>query len=385
MKRNPKFNFAPSGADRWINCPPSVELSLGFPSGKQSKFAREGDVAHGLAEIRLRWRLGLIDTDTAAVTNRKLQALELYGGTKMERFVEYYVAKCLESYTATKGKGTALVEGRFSLQHLGISSQARVDFGLVSGNTLNITDFKYGQGVKVFAKDNAQLMLYASAMLDHYDMVYDIEWVSLNVIQPRMDHIDRHEIRATDLRVWETNTVLPAIEAAHLPGGQPEAGDHCQWCPVKAKCRAFSRLATSIERFDFTDPRLLSNDELTETYRALPALSKWAKAAGEYMISEALKGRAMPGHKLVEGRSNRVWTDKERVEAVLGHEDFKKPDYITSKLKGIGDVSDLMSVDRFEEILGHLVVKRPGSPILVPESDKRDIYGLGSMDADFPD
>lgn len=45
-----------SGADRWINCPPSARLQEHIPD-KISEYADEGTAAHELSELILRRRL----------------------------------------------------------------------------------------------------------------------------------------------------------------------------------------------------------------------------------------------------------------------------------------------------------------------------------------
>ena len=48
-----------SGAAKWLNCPPSARLEEKFPN-ESSEYAREGTVAHALAEISAGYNLGSI-------------------------------------------------------------------------------------------------------------------------------------------------------------------------------------------------------------------------------------------------------------------------------------------------------------------------------------
>ena len=83
------------------------------------------------------------------------------------------------------------------------------------------------------------------------------------------------------------------------------------------------------------------------------------------------------GFKIVEGRSNRKYTDDDTVaEAVTaaGYDPYEK------KLLGIITMSSLLGKKQFDEILGGLVYKPPGKPALVPASDKRPAMNTAADD-----
>ena len=52
--------LSPSGAHRWMACPPSARLEQMFPD-TTSEVAEEGTLAHHLAEISLKRYIGNID------------------------------------------------------------------------------------------------------------------------------------------------------------------------------------------------------------------------------------------------------------------------------------------------------------------------------------
>lgn len=59
---------------------------------------------------------------------------------------------------------------------------------------LFITDLKYGKGVKVEAKDNSQLMLYALGAYREFSFAFerDIEDVVMTIAQPRIGNFSTH-------------------------------------------------------------------------------------------------------------------------------------------------------------------------------------------------
>ena len=97
-------------------------------------------------------------------------------------------------------------------------------------------------------------------------------------------------------------------------------------------------------------------------------LVSWAEDIKAYALEAAIGGKHWAGWKLVEGRSNRRYTDEQAVaEAVLA---AGKDPYERSVL-GITAMTKLLGRKQFDEILGNLVEKPQGKPALVPESDKR--------------
>ena len=94
----------------------------------------------------------------------------------------------------------------------------------------------------------------------------------------------------------------------------------------------------------------------------------WAEDVKAWALQQALSGVRYPGFKLVEGRSNRKYTDEAAVaEAVTkaGYDPYEK------KLLGITAMQRQLGKKKFDELLSGLVIKPQGKPVLVPASDKR--------------
>ena len=75
-----------------------------------------------------------------------------------------------------------------------------------------------------------------------------------------------------------------------------------------------------------------------------------------------------PGYKVVEGRSNRRYISEEAVADAVsqaGYEPYAK------KVLGLTEMQKLLGKKKFEELLGGLIEKPQGKPVLVPDSDKR--------------
>ena len=125
-------------------------------------------------------------------------------------------------------------------------------------------------------------------------------------------------------------------------------------------------------------PPTLDADEIAEILPKADALVSWAEDIKTYALQQALSGVKYPGYKLVEGRSNRNYTDETAVAETVsraGYEPYEK------KLLGITAMQKQLGKKKFDELLGGLVVKPEGKPVLVPETDKRP--DLSSAAEDF--
>lgn len=134
---------------------------------------------------------------------------------------------------------------------------------------------------------------------------------------------------------------------------------------------------------EFKDPALLSLDEIGSTLFVAEQLASWAKDVSEYAFEQAKAGSKIPNWKLVEGRSNRKITDVNAAKAKLLEAGFKSEQILKpQELVAMGDLeTKIVGKKQFATLLGDLIVKPPGKPVLVPETDKRP--ELNSVDADF--
>ena len=110
---------------------------------------------------------------------------------------------------------------------------------------------------------------------------------------------------------------------------------------------------------------------------ASDALVAWANDIKEYALKQAQSGVTYEGWKVVEGKSNRKYTDEAAVAAVVEENGF---DPYEKKLLGITAMTTLLGKNKFEELLGGLIQKPPGKPTLVPETDKRPAMNTAAED-----
>jgi hypothetical protein len=132
-----------------------------------------------------------------------------------------------------------------------------------------------------------------------------------------------------------------------------------------------------LARFDFKLPPLLTDEEVEEILSRIDDLIGWATDIKDYALQQAMSGREWIGWKLVEGRSNRKYTNETAVADTVSDAGF---DPYEHKVLGITAMQKLLGKSRFDELLSVYIEKPQGKPTLVPESDKRPVMNTAKND-----
>jgi len=377
-----------SGSERWINCPASPRLEEGLPE-ETSVYAEEGTLAHELAEIMLKVDLKKM---TMAKYREELEVLKKHRLYKDELldpimdYVNYVKAQYTEAKRIDKG-AIIFIENKFDLRDYVENGFGTSDANVIFVPNLEVIDLKFGAGKEVKAENNTQLMYYAlGALVSLGAMAKRITTVKLTIVQPRMSNIDSWTISKDELVKWGEEVLKPKAVEAYRGDGPQVPGVWCQFCKVRPRCKALSDLAMEQVRRDFEeqdDPRLINDDELLTLYKNADFITKFLSDVEALVLKEAVGGKAWPGYKLVEGKSNRAITNESKVIEILEGELYEPNDFLNTKLKGLGDLEKLLKKSGFEKLLGHLVVKPTGAPTLVDENDKREPYGVSRIAKDF--
>ncbi|GIQ63599.1 hypothetical protein PACILC2_21670 [Paenibacillus cisolokensis] len=375
-----------SKAAQWINCPPSARLQERLPD-KRSEYADQGTVAHELAELKLRRRLTPCNSKQRREIDAAIGYLQqnpLYDA-EMESAVNEYVEIVEERFMAAKARSsdaTILLEESLDFSEWVPDGYGTGDVVLISDGVLEVIDLKYGKGVPVSAVGNPQIRLYGLGAWNAYNYLYDIREIHGTIVQPRLDNISTDIMSVDELLEWAETVVRPAAALAYEGKGEYKPGDHCRWCKVKGNCRARADANMAALQYEFQDPALLTLDEIGSILHVAEQLSAWAKDVADYAFEQAKAGQKVPGWKLVEGRSNRQITDKDAARSALEAAGLEPADYLKPQdLLGIGDLEKRIGKKELAALIGDLIVKPPGKPVLVPETDKR--LELNSVENDF--
>ena len=351
-----------SSSDRWTHCPPSAKLNAEAQE-RASPYALEGTCAHSLCEYLVLEALG-------RECQNPTENLDVYN-SEMQDAAESYRDFFLEQVTEAKkscADPVVCVEQRVDFSKWVPQGFGTADGLIVTDGYLQVIDMKFGVGVLVDAKENTQLSCYALGGIDLYDGLYDIQKIRLTIFQPRREHYDTWDTTKEELLSWAENTLAPAAKLAMKGEGEFAAGDHCRFCKVKDTCRTRAEYYLDMVGDAFKEPETLTVYEIASLLPKLSGFVSWADDIKEYALRQAIAGTKYPGFKVVEGRSNRRYSDEEQAIAAVSKAGY---DPFEHKILGITAMTKLLGKKRFEEILGKLVIKPQGKPVLAPDSDKR--------------
>lgn len=366
--------LSPSGSHRWLNCTPSAMLESEFPGGSSSA-AEEGTAAHEFCEHKLK----------KALRRRSKRPVSDYDSDEMQEYTDSYVDYVLEQLEVAKQTckdPMVLIEQKVDFSEYVPDGYGTADCIIVSDNTLQIIDFKYGLGVLVDAEQNTQLMCYSIGALNLFDSLYDIKEVTMHIFQPRRENVQNWTIPVDELKAWAENELKPKAQMALNGEGEYHPGEWCQFCKAAVRCRARAEEKLRLARQEFKMPPLLADSEIEEVLTILSDLTKWADGILAYATDAAVNhGKEWNGFKVVEGRSVRKYKDEELVAQAAkdhGYTDIYRQSLIT-----MTEMQKLMGKKQFDQILGDLIVKPQGKPNLVPVTDKRPAMNVTNANNEF--
>lgn len=360
-----------SSAHRWLACPPSA-LACAEVKDTANEYAQQGTDAHSLCEYKLLNALGQKAEDpTENLT---------YFDEEMADCSEAYAQFVLERVEAAKQKCAdpiVLVEQRLDFSEYVPDGFGTGDCVIVGDGTLSVIDFKYGVGIVVESEKNPQMMCYTLGALALFDGIYDIDTVSMTIFQPRRENVSTYTISKEELLTWAKDVLAPTAELAAKGEGEYCAGEHCQFCKVKATCRKRAEYNLELARYDFEPPANLEDAEIEAVLARADELISWAGDVKEFALQAALQGKQWQDWKVVEGRSNRKYTNDDAVAQTVQNAGY---DPYEHKVLGITAMTKLLGKGRFEELLGGLTYKPQGKPTLVPITDKRPVMNTAAED-----
>lgn len=360
-----------SSAHRWLHCTEAPLLEKEFPDST-SDYAKEGTLAHELCELKLKKYTTVMAKGTYTKQHNKIMKSELWQN-EMEETSERYLDYIKSIMLACDVTPVVLIEKQVDFSRYAPEGFGTADCLILAGDTLHVIDYKHGKGVVVDADHNPQMMLYALGAMDELSLLYRFKSVHMVIVQPRANNISEFTMTADELRDWGESVVKPKAEAAVSGKGEFEAGDWCRFCRAKQQCktRYESNDSLYLELSAQHDPRLITLDELGEYLRRGRDMAAWLEDMKEYALSESLAGADVPGWKAVEGRGSRAFTDTDEAVDILIKNGIDESVLYERRVLTLAQMEKAVGKKAFGEIVGNLVVKNPGKPTLVEESDKR--------------
>ena len=392
--------FSPSSSAMWSTCSGSLIPNILNENDTSGYDAAYGTAAHEIAEQWLNTGVRPDDKIGTHVTIKKRngESFDVEITYEMVDAVEQYVDWCLymegDNYVETKVDFSDLTPIE--------NQKGTADHANCVPKKLTVTDLKMGKGVRVYAKENTQALLYAYGFFKLYDSKYDFQEIEIRIAKPRIDHFDTWTITREEL-LEKANWLKERAHAAWCTDASRTPSEKgCQFCKIKSDCTAFLAFLLKLINGD-TDNLTISFKEIEEIIEMLESeefnmtpidvgtltieqkakiakfksmVEKWLFKINEDLLDAALQGKAVPGFKVVEGSSDRKFTSEENVVWYLSEMGIDQEKLYNKKLVGIGAAEELLRSKGYKrkelpELLSPVVHRDPGRPTLVPDHDKR--------------
>lgn len=425
--------FSPSSSSMWLWCSGSLIPNLLMPD-EAGEDAAYGTVAHDLTDYQLKTgkpplhRLGdsewiesgdwgfliTIDEEMLAFVQQCVDYCEWLPGDHFSERKVYY-----HGHTPLKNQG------------------GTADHCVCTPGHMTITDHKFGKGVWVSAAEdtkdpraiidhvdgsvtingNTQGLLYALGFFLEYDHIYHFETITIRIAQPRLDNFDEWTTTRDELLWFGTWVKGRSAAAWRLNAPRRPSPKACQWCKVKGDCAAFAAQQEAIMTAAFSDivddisietmedlkERLsdplggyelamskvgrLSTEEMATLYRYRRAAESWWNQLAQALFERAASGEKVPGFKLVESRSHRVF--QKNADVGLMRAGLKPSEIFEHKMVSPAQAEILLRkvgvrAKDLPTVLQPLVYRPPGKATLAPVNDKRpeliDVSGFAFED-----
>lgn len=380
--------FAPSYSATWMNCAGSLVPSL-LEDDECSWEAAEGTVAHGLAEEWLRTgEPPLRILDTTVVHHEYGEDYEIPVTQDMFDYLEEYVVRCQgrpgDHYIETKVYFSELMPiGNPDASELNDEDTTPVPF-IPQGGTadhiacspgkLFITDLKYGQNVYVEAEGNTQLLIYALAVFNKYDHLYNFNEIYIQVVQRHRTIIISTGLTREQIKEFEQQVIKAASRAWQINAPRTPSLKSCQWCRISYKCPGVLVMMIRIIRGEFDrindeigpeemeeakrvlreelegtlgDSSVLTTDEKSVIYSQRKLIEKWFKDLEKNLEQLVSSGVRLPGLKRVNTRPSRKFKSDGKAIEVLSLVDVETEDIYKTEMLSPSQIETVLKQKKY--------------------------------------
>lgn len=246
-------------------------------------------------------------------------------------------------------------------------------------------DYKFGDGVMVYAEENDQMYFCVWLALHNdifkVDLDPDME-VKFAIIQPSDKREETLDVWTTTIEKVEEfgERFLDAVSIAEdsKPGENLCGGDWCKFCPGAAICpekgqKAMKALALidhkelTVNNTDLIIPVL----DLSQALKLAAELEPWIKDVRAFAFKELEAGIDVTDYKLVPKRATRKWIDPEATAEYLKRK-FKAKNAMVSSVISPAQAEKVSKKLKIPIRMKGLTVSESSGSTMVPASDKRE-------------
>lgn len=355
-----------SGSPKWFYCAGSVEAEKQFPNST-NEFAELGTLAHELSDVCFKNNKDAIEyigKEISCESDGKL--LKIIVDKEMATYVQEYL-DYVRSYETDNSK--LYTEERVDFSNIVPEGFGTMDSAVLDYDTgvCNIFDLKYGM-TPVVAENNTQGLLYCVGLYNELKFLDIIESFKIHIVQPRINSITSWDVSLDYLTKFSMQAKHKAKLALSKDAKRTPGDKQCQWCNARFTCDALDNYTNNltIDYFDNMEnikSGIISDERVKEILDNKSLIIKFLNEIEKHTLQRLIDGDEIPGYKIVQGRSNRKWTDEaeETLVSTLGDEAYSKKLLTLTKAKKLLD----------KEVIEELTFKAEGKLELAREDDKR--------------
>jgi hypothetical protein len=335
-----------------MSCPGSVHLEPDSKDGGSSVYAEKGTAMHEVSELCL---------------TKNLEPNTFIGKTINGHIITPDMAEVCQVYVNYMSSldGDKYYEEKVTLVEVINDCWGTADGIVVHGSLMRVIDLKTGGGVKVEAEGNSQLLCYALGAYLKYGPVYDIDTITVTIVQPPMNSIDSWTISLEELLAFAEELKRSYAAIQNTPDLFVPSEKACKWCRSRTKCPEMQRLANEAAALDFN---AIDSDAIEHWLPKLSLLKSFIEAVEAKAKDTLLSGGQVKGYKVVEGRKSRDWLDGQKTELWLKQQGYDNI-YTKPELLSVAQMEKALKTESLD--MTSLIKVSYGSPTIATESDKR--------------
>ena len=377
--------LSPSSSSRWVACPGSIKMCEGLPRRESGNAAMRGTFIHQIGEDLLNGIEHNVNEEFIVDRVTTINKIDKDMLKEAQAYNDYVMNLTLYS----KDDYELITEMKVDLTDIAPNTFGHSDTVLYTGanKTLHIVDLKTGGGL-VNALGNSQLMLYGYGSYVEMCDFYDIETITLHIVQENMmagKNNSSCSLTVTELLTYINETVKPAAIKALSDDAECVAGEkQCQWCDASSFCKTAHKMSSdlmedmfeTVENEGDVKPKAMCDfvtiEQAVKFVQNAKMISQMIKSYEARIEKELQEGKQVEGFKLVMSKHNKKWLNELDAYAKLktwGALDEVAP----RKLLTVNQMSIMLGKmsTKKTNIFETLWTKPEGQPVMAAESDKR--------------
>lgn len=328
--------ISPSNFERRKLCPGSLNAEKDLPN-TTSKYADEGTILHDRTN---KYITKSVDNWQEGLTSEQINAVIEAGN---------YFYKVLDSIN---GEYKIVHEESFDLSFIHPEmKKGTVDSLILNKNEVHVIDYKFGRGIKVYAKENYQLLLYYLGAINNIENIdflknsnYDIH---LHIVAPFRGN-SLWSLTNDEKEFYSNLDIYREVAKKCYIDNAPRTASKkaCQFCKAKATCPTLANTVPNIKKpKDF-----LFDSDIAQIYENKELIVLYLKSIDDY-IKNRLESGSFLDYTLRPKLGKRKWAEEaeSHLTSTLGENAFE----VSKKLIGITKAEKLLG----KQLVDNLTIK----------------------------